>query len=70
MINFIIYDPTTGDITANGVADLPSFYATEASNPSLSFLIGLGHPSLDRVDLDTMKIVPRERDDSITPNNG
>lgn len=70
MINFVIYDPTTGDIIGNGVADIPSFRATEASNPTLSFLIGLGHPAFDRVDLNTLTIVPRERDDSTTTNNG
>lgn len=70
MINYVIYDPTSGDIIANGVIDLDSYYATEAANPSLSFLIGLGHPSLDRVDLSTMKIVPRERDGSSSTNNG
>ena len=60
MINYVIYDPETGDITAHGVADLPSFDETKASNPSLHFLIGLGHPSLDRVDLQTLTIIPRD----------
>lgn len=57
MINYIAYDPNTGEIVTNGIIDEQSLAATAASNPQFSFMEGLAVPGRDYVDLITMSIV-------------
>lgn len=68
MFNYVIFDPATGEITGFGVIDEASFEATKAANPSLGFMIGHATPQTHRVDLTTMKIIPREYGSSQTNN--
>lgn len=57
---YIIYDPTTGEIMANGATDELSFESLKEANPQLHFLPLWGTKD-DRVDLETLTIVPNEQ---------